>query len=180
VRIVRLVAVVALAAATGGSSATAVRAADAPTASLDAVARAEGNRRAEAIRLGDVLFRRVWPAQIMKVRVDGMGPHAVSGLVLSGVKFHTPLGPDGFANEVVALVRETFAASAVEEVDVWATVPLPTVPHEVVTGDRAMPTSRVVFSVTVPRVEAATFAERIRRGDGVFWDPEWRGTLAKR
>ena len=94
-------------------------------ADLDAAARAAGNRPREAYRLGQTLFATVWPAQIMKVRVDGAGKHEIAGLVISGVKFHRALDAAAFADQVVRLVQETFAASPVEEVDVWTTVPLP-------------------------------------------------------
>ncbi len=146
-------------------------------AEVDAAARAAGNRPALARSLGAALFATTWPAQITKVRVDAVGSHAVAGLVLSGVKFHHPLDRDGFLAEVRGLVSTTFAHSDVEEVDLWTTVPLATHAHEVVAGDLAMPTSRNVFSVTVRRAEAATFAERLARGRDVFWDAAWERSL---
>jgi len=144
---------------------------------VNAARRAAGNRPAEAVRIGQTLFRTIWPAQLRKVRVDGVGTHLVAGLVLSGIKFHGELTADGLMDEVSALVAQTFAASAVEEVDVWAIVPLPTYAHEVVAGDLAQPTSYTVFTATVRRSEAATFAERLRRGEDIYWDAAWRKAL---
>jgi hypothetical protein len=148
------------------------------TAEVDAYARAAGNRRADAVRIGERLFARVLPAQVLKVRVDGAGAHEVAGLVISGVKFHGPLSHTSFTDEVTGLVRDAFVASRVEEVDCWATVPLPVGAHVVVTGDMAAPTSRIVFSVTVRRSEGARFASRLRRGTDVFWDPAFERALA--
>ncbi len=147
-------------------------------ADVDAARRAAGNRREEAVGIGQTLFRTVWAAQVRKVRVDGVGSHLVAGLVLSGTKFHRPLSVAGLLDEVTALVSQTFAASSVEEVDVWAIVPLPTYPHEIVAGDLAQPTSYTVFAATVRRNEAATFAARLRSGDDVYWDAKWRAGLA--
>jgi hypothetical protein len=149
----------------------------ASAAAVDAVLRAGGNRKATATQIGRALFGTVWPAQLVKVRVDGAGSHEVAGLVISGVKFHASLDAASFTREVVMLVAQTFAASGVEEVDVWATVPLGVVPHEVVGGDLAQPTSRIVYGATVVREELATFPARLQRGDDVFWDPQWRGAL---
>lgn len=107
--------------------------------------RAAGNHREDAVRIGRTLFRTVWPAQIRKVRVDGVGSHRVAGVVLSGTNFHSKLAPAAFVDEVVAIVTQTFAASDVEEVDAWAILPLPTYANEVVAGDLAQPTSYTVF-----------------------------------
>ena len=144
---------------------------------LDAAARAAGNRRAQAVALARVLLRTTWPAQVLRIRVDGAGTHTVAGLVLSGVKFHRALDPPSFEAEVVALVRSAFASSGVEEVDVWATVPLPYVKQEPVNGEYLKPTTRTVFAATVMRSEAAGLAARLARGDGAFWDPSWKRTL---
>ena len=154
-------------------------AADGSLAAVDAVARAAGNHRPEAVQIGRTIFATPWPVQVRKVRVDGMGTHLVAGLVLSGIKFHGAVTTGQLTDEVAALVTQTFAASTVEEVDVWAIVPLPTYAHEVVSGDRAHQTSRTVFAVTVRRSEAQTFDGRLRRGDDVYWDPAWRATLAR-
>ena len=147
-------------------------------AEVNAAARAGGNRPKLARALGNVLFQTNWPAQLTKVRVDEVGPHAIAGLVLSGMKFHHPLDRDGFLAEVRDLISASFAHSDVEEVDLWTTVPLPTHKHEVVAGDLAMPTSRNVFAVTVQRSEAKTFAARLASGRDVFWDAGWRARLS--
>jgi hypothetical protein len=146
---------------------------------LNAAERAEGNRRADAVQLGRVLLRTIWPAQVLKIRVDGAGRHEVAGLVLSGVKFHRRLDPAGFGAEVAALIRLTFTTLGVEEVDVWATVPLPYVEQTPVNGEYLQPTERIVFGATVPRSDAAAFGARLRRGDDVFWDPVWRSSLGR-
>jgi hypothetical protein len=145
-------------------------------AEVDAARRAAGNRRADAVALGTALFARVRSAQLLKVRVDGAGAHEVAGLVISGVKFHAPLDRAAFRDEVIELVRISFASSAVEEVDCWATVPLPPNRRIVVTGDMAQPTTKTVFAVSVRRAEAG-YADRIRSGYDVFWDRAFAARL---
>ncbi len=144
---------------------------------LNAASRAAGNRKADATLLARALLAVTWPAQVIKVRIDGAGAHEVAGLLLSGVKFHHRLAPAGFTEEAIDLVARSFAASRVEEVDVWAVTPLPVTRAEVQSGEYLRPTARVVYSATVQRAEAATFAGRLRRGDGVFWDAVWRRGL---
>jgi hypothetical protein len=146
---------------------------------LNAIARAAGDRRSDAIRLGRVLLARTWPAQVLKVRVDGAGSHTVAGLVLSGVKFHAPLDPDTFLAEVATLAELTLKASAVEEVDVWVTVPVSVGKGAVVAGDFAQPATRIVFSATIRRADAGEVAALLRRGDAVFWDPDWHASLVR-
>ncbi len=143
------------------------------TADLDAAARAAGNSPAVARTIGRALFASGWPAQIVKVRVDSAGGHAVAGLLLSGVKFHGPLDRAGFEQEVEALARRTFEAAPVEEVDLWATVPIPYDKREPVTGDYAQPVSRIVFAATCRRSELAGFAARLRAGEGIYWAPDF-------
>jgi hypothetical protein len=145
------------------------RAAVPTTADVNAAARAAGNRPAEARTLGQALLASTWPAQILKIRVDGIAGHEVAGLVLSGVKFHGRLDRAGFEREVGELVRRGFAAVPVEEIDVWATVPIPYDKREPVTGDYAQPVSRVVFAATCGRAEIAEFGSRLRAGEGVYW-----------
>ncbi|MGH7729027.1 MAG: hypothetical protein ACREM2_09570, partial [Vulcanimicrobiaceae bacterium] len=118
------------------------------------------------------------PAQILKIRVDGAGPHLIAGLMLSGERFHAPLDPARFSNEVIALTVRSFAALPLEEVDVWAVVPIAVPRGSIVSGDLAIPTERIVYSATVRRAEGPAFAARLRRGDDVFWDPRWRAALA--
>jgi hypothetical protein len=159
---------------------TAIARADDTIADVDAAARSAGNRPAIARRVGDAIFAATWPAQVTKVRVDAAGSHAVAGLVLSGVKFHRSLDRSGFLDEIASLVATTFAHSDVEEVDVWATVPVPTHKHEVVAGDLAMPTSHIVFAVTAKRADGRAFVTRLRAGRDVYWDQGWSTTLASR
>jgi hypothetical protein len=148
-------------------------------AEVDAYARAAGNRRADAIALGTALFAEQRSAQVVKVRVDEAMSHEVAGLVISGVKFHAPLSQSEFTDEVIDLIRTTFAASRVEEVDVWATVPLAAEAGAIVSGDMAQPTSRTVFAVSVRRAEGPDYASRIRRGTDVYWDPAFVATFAR-
>jgi hypothetical protein len=151
-------------------------------AAVNASARAEGNRLADARRLGTVLLAHTWPAQVLKVRVDGTGTHEVAGLVISGVKFHGPLDERGFLAEIAALVQRSFAASRVEEADVWVTVPVSAGKGAIVSGDFAQPTSRIVFSATLRRADApsgSAVLAVLHRGRVVFWDPAWRAALRR-
>ena len=148
---------------------------------INAEARTEGNRRKVAVQVGRSLLVRTWPAQVLKVRVDGAGSHSVAGLVLSGVKFHGSLDERAFLREVATLVERTFAASDVEEVDVWTTVPVAVGKGAVVAGDFAQPTTRIVFSATLRRSDAASGVMRaLRVGRNVFWDASWRSSLKGR
>ena len=132
-----------------------------------------------AIGLGKRLLATIWPAQIVRVRVDGIGSHLVAALVLSAVKFHGRLDERGFDDEIVALVERSFAAQPLEEVDVWATVPLHVAPGLPVSGDYAQPTSKTVFAVTTTRSEAPLLRRRLFRGDGVYWDGAFRARLRR-
>jgi hypothetical protein len=143
------------------------------TADLDAAARASGNRPAVARAIGRRLFASVWPAQLTRIRVDGIGDHAIAGLLLSGVKFHGALDRAGFEREIGALVAGAFAAAPIEEVDVWATVPIPYDRRQPVTGDYAQPVSRIVFAVTCTRSELSDLPARLRAGRDVFWAPDF-------
>lgn len=144
------------------------------TSMLDARARAMGNRRALAVSIGERLFLRTWAAQILSVRVDGIGRHSVAGLALSGVKFHKPLTKSQFIQEIVAITGMSFAATRLEEVDLWCSVPLWVGKGAIVSGDLAVPTSRTVFAVTVRREEPPhSLYARLRAGNDVFWDADW-------
>ncbi len=167
----------ALLAASGPAVAAPGNGSPAAVLELNAASRAAGNRKADATALARALLAVTWPAQLLKVRIDGAGTHEIAGLLLSGVKFHRRLAPADFTAEAVALVERSFAASRVEEVDVWAVTPLPVTRAEVQSGEYLKPTARVVYSATVRRAEAGTFATRLRRGDGVYWDPAWRRGL---
>ncbi len=141
-----------------------------------AQSRAEGNDRAQAVALGEALLGTIWPAQILKVRVDAALGHRVAGIVLSGTKFHKPLDVAAFLHEVKEIVTLAFARAPVEEVDLWATVPLDAGKGAIVSGDLAQPTARNVFTVTVRRTDLPRL-DALLRSDGVFWDASWRASL---
>jgi len=127
------------------------------------------------VRIGRALFGTEWPAQVLNVYADGIaGGHDVAGLRLSGVHFHHALTREQFIAEVSALVNRSFSASTVDEVDVWATVPLRVGKDIVVAGDLAKPTSRTVFTLSALRGEtSASLVRRMRMAQGVFWDQDW-------
>lgn len=130
--------------------------------------------------VGRRLFATVWPAQVLKVYVDGTGSHAVAGIRISGVKFHRALDRRGFAAEVADVATQTLAAARLEEVDIYAVVPLSVGKGVVVAGDLAKPSSRTVFAVTVRRGESrsALFA-RLQTGRLAYWDQDWAGRFLK-
>lgn len=176
---IRTIAALALslAAATGAAPAYAPSVAD-----LDAAARAVGNRRDVAERIGLAVFSTRWSAQVTQISANQLGSHLIVGIRLWGVKFHRPITRDEFVGEVVALVERTFAtAPATEEIDVWASVPIAVAKGVVVSGDLAKPTSRTVFSLTVRRGEAVgqVRTRASAASDGVFWDPQWSRTAFK-
>lgn len=140
----------------------------------DAYARAAGNRKPIAVKIGQALFATQWPAQVLNVYADGIPGHDIAGLRVSGMHFHHPLTRSQFMNEIADLVDRTFAISPVEEVDVWTSVPLSVGKGVVVAGDLAKPTYRLVFTVSVRRGEGTeSLLARMRQGKGVFWDQEW-------
>jgi hypothetical protein len=145
-------------------------------ADLDAEARAVGNRRDLAERVGESIFATEWPAEVSQVSANEIGGHLFIGVRIWGVKFHRPMTRDEFVAEAVAVVDRAFQAEpATEEVDLWASVPIDVAKGVVVSGDLAKPTSRTVFSVTVRRGESAASlrARASRSSDGIFWDPQW-------
>lgn len=139
------------------------------TLEVDSAARAAGNDRATALALARILLARRWSAQILKVRVERAGAHRVAGVVLSGVKLKRRLTPPAFLGEANAIVDLALRASAVEEVDLWTTVPLNAGAGAVTSGDYAKPSSRTVFSLTVRR-DAPNTRE-------TYWDSAWRAGL---
>ncbi|HET6896566.1 MAG TPA: hypothetical protein VFH72_14375 [Candidatus Baltobacteraceae bacterium] len=140
----------------------------------DAYARAAGNRKPIAVKIGRALFATQWPAQVLNVYADGIAGHDVAGLHVSGMHFHHALTRTEFFDEISGLVQRTFAVAPVEEVDVWTSVPLSVGKGVVVAGDLAKPTYRLVFTVTVRRGESAqSLLRRLRQGNGVFWDQDW-------
>ena len=144
---------------------------------IDAAARAAGNRKAEAEQLARQLLIRRWPVQVLKIRIDAAGSHQVAGIVLSGVKFHGSVDEHRFLWEVAWLVERTLTATKVEEVDLWTTVPIAVGKGEIVAGDFAEPTTRIVFSATIRRREANAVMQTLERGTNVFWDASWRASL---
>jgi len=146
----------------------------------DAYARAAGNRKPMAVRIGRDLFRTVWPAQVLNVYADGVTGHDVAGLHVSGVHFHHQLTRAEFLDEIDDLVERAFAAAPIEEVDIWTSVPLNVGKGVVVAGDLAKPTFRTVFTVSVHRGEGASaLRHRLQQGEGVFWDQDWERTAFK-
>jgi hypothetical protein len=147
---------------------------------LDANARAAGNRKDMAVGIGRALFRTRWPAQVLNVYADGFAGHDIAGLRISGEHFHHALTRDQFVGEIADLVRDAFAAAPVDEVDVWASVPLRVGKDVIVTGDLAQPSSRAVFTASVLRGERMdAFVRRALAGRGVYWDQEWARTTLK-
>lgn len=145
-------------------------------AELDAEARAAGNRRDLAQRIGDSVFATEWPAEVSQISVNALDDHMIVGIRILGVKFHRPITRPEFASEIAALAGRAFAAApSAEELDIWASVPIGVAKGVVVSGDLARPTSRTVFSVTARRSESAAALEArldVRNG-GVFWDEQW-------
>jgi hypothetical protein len=145
-----------------------------------AAARAAGSDRPAAVRVAAALLARPLDAQLLKVRCDRAGTHTVCGLIVSGVKFHHPLDRAAFTAEVRALVLGAFAAAPVEEIDLWATVPLDAGRGAIVSGDLAKPTSATVFAITVTRAELGALDARLANGRDVFWDARFAGDLERR
>jgi hypothetical protein len=163
--------------------ANSVAAAYEPTvAQLDAAARAAGNRRDIADRVGMSVFANRWPAEVSQISANALGDHVIVGIRVLGVKFHHPITREEFESEIVALVEAASAAAPeAEEIDVWASVPIEVAKGVIVSGDLAKPTSRTVFSLTAHRGEgAASLRVRLAGADGgVFWDARWAQTAFK-
>ena len=139
--------------------------------------RAVGTDRASAVAVARALLTEMWPATVQQVRVDTTGTHSVAGIVLSGVKFHRPLGVSAFLDEVQTLVTRAFAARPLEEVDLWATVPIRVPKGAVVSGDLAIPTSRTVFACSVRRDDLPHLDALLHRASDVFWDDRFIAQL---
>jgi hypothetical protein len=180
-RIKRLIASLAAAAAFGSAPAGA---AVPSVADLDATARAAGNRADVATHIGENIFGFAWPAQVSQISANELDRHLIVGIRIWGVKFHSEMTRAAFVGEVVALVQKAFAAAPrVEEVDIWASVPIEVGKGVIVSGDLAKPTSRTVFSLSARRGESA--AEIVSRADqttgtDVFWDEEWARAAFKK
>ncbi len=151
-------------------------------AQLDAQARAAGNRIDLAERIGDAIFATPWSAEVSQISANSLADHLIVGIRVWGVKFHRPMTRDAFASEIAGLAQTTFAVvPSTEEIDLWASVPIAVTKGEIVNGDLAKPTSRTVFSITVPRGESsASTRARVRAGsDGVFYDSQWARSTFK-
>ncbi len=150
---------------------------DPQTLELNAHTRAAGNRREDAVSLARTLLRQsAGPAQILHVRVDGAGGHEVAGVMLEGRSKHA-LSRSAFANQVATIVEASLEARGIEEVDVWAVVPIPVPKGAVVSGPMAVPVTKTVFAGTFRRSERAGAASKLREGRGIYVDPVWEATL---
>jgi hypothetical protein len=150
-----------------------------PARMSDAFARAEGTDLVSARAIGDRIFARIEPVQVLKIRVESIGQHKVAELVLSGVKFHGPVTRNIFVEEVKRLALDALAAAPIEEVDVHVTVPLYQRAGILVSGDGAAPTQRTVFTLTVRAGESAVaLRRRLEHNQGTFWDPTFAQQLS--
>lgn len=154
-----------------------------PAAAADvemrAQARARGTDRPAAIAVGRAILAQPLAAQLTQIRCEKMGRHRICGLVLSGLKFKHPLGRSGFLSEVAGAIRTAFASAPLEEVDLWATVPLDAGHGAAVSGDAAVPTAATVFAVSVPHPALARLDDQLASGRDVFWDATFADLLAK-
>lgn len=139
-------------------------------------ARAEGNDLVRAVAVGKILLSTIWPAQVLKIRVDSVGNHHVAGIMLSGTKFHHPLNQAAFRREVRELVVATLGDRSLEEADVWAVVPVVVSKGATVSGPLGEPTTRTVFSATVRRRELDDL-DTFLRSNAVYWDTTWSSQL---
>lgn len=164
-----------------GALCAAARAYAPSVADLDAAARAVGNRRDLAQRIGQTVFATQWSAEVSQISANSVGGHLIVGIRILGVKFHRPITRDQFESEVIALLVRTFAAApGTEEIDLWGSVPINVAKGAVVTGDLAKPTTRTVFSLTARRGETeAALRGRLRDPGAVFWDADWARSAFK-
>lgn len=141
---------------------------------LDANARAAGNLKSLAERIGDLIFATPWAAQVTQVSANGIDGHIIVGVRISGVKFHHEMSQADFESEVHQLIARAFAvAPGIEEVDIWASVPIVVGKDAIVSGDLAVPTSRPVFTLSVRRGVDPLLAH-------AFLDEDWaRQTFKK-
>jgi hypothetical protein len=137
-------------------------------------ARTGGNRLDGAHKIARVIFAKVWPVQILKIRLDGVENHEIAGVLLEARDFHRALNWGDFSGEIEGVVSKIFAVRSVEEVDVWGVVPIPVAANAIVSGDYAVPTTRTVFSVTVRRADLAALGKRLVMGNGVYVESQWR------
>lgn len=141
--------------------------------------RAAGTQRAMAVAIGSRVFARDLPAQVLKIRVDGDGRHAIVGITISGVKFKHAIDAHGLSDEVATIARDAFAAAPVDEVDVWTTVPFAQPPATIVSGEYAQPTARTVYSATIRRADLPALNVLLSGTRAVYWDAAFRAGLVK-
>ena len=131
-------------------------------ADLDATARAAGNRSTSRPRSAKASSARRGRRRSVKSRANEIGSHLIVGVRLWGVKFHRAADASGVRpRSSRRSLRKTFAAApAVEEVDVWASIPI-----EVGKGDGRQRRSRpptVAHGVQPRRRGAANLPSRFR------------------
>ena len=134
--------------------------------------RIAGNAPALAEDAAVALLARRFPEQILKVQVLSLRPATVAGIMLSGVKLHRAVNRQQFEADIADMVRLTFDSSPrIDEVDVWATVPLEIGTGLPVSGDYAVPTSRTVFSAAVTRAQQGA-GGKVNLGT-IYMDPQF-------
>jgi peptidoglycan/xylan/chitin deacetylase (PgdA/CDA1 family) len=134
--------------------------------------RIAGNAPALAEGVAVALLARRFPEQILKVHVLSLRPATVAGIVLSGVKLHRAVNRQQFEADIADMVRLTFDSSPlIDEVDIWATVPLEVGAGMPVSGDYAVPTSRTVFSAAVTRAQTEP-SGKVNLGK-MYMDPQF-------
>lgn len=141
--------------------------------------RAAGGEHAVAVAIGKRVFTHDFPAQVIKIRVDAEGRHAIAGITISGTKFKHPIDPTDLTGEVATIVRDAFSAAPVEEVDVWTTVPLAQPPKTIVSGEYAQPTEHIVYSATVKRSDLGALDALLAGTRAVYWDAAYRAGLTR-
>lgn len=135
--------------------------------------RIAGNAPQTAESITVALLSRKFPEQILKVHVVASKPATVAGIVLSGVKFHEPVNRERFERDVREMVAAAFSvAPSLDEVDIWATVPIEVNSQATVSGDYATPTAKTVFSAAVTRSSRSQTTDSWDLGV-TYWDKEW-------
>lgn len=144
-------------------------------ATIDATARARGNRRPLAITIGERLFAHVLPVQLLEIRASGIDDRSYIGLRFSGEKFHGAVTWPVLEAELVKSIAVAFAASTqVREVDCWIVEPIAIPRGTDVSGDKALPTEKNVLTISVRRGEtAAHILRRLAHKSDLFLDPRW-------
>jgi hypothetical protein len=169
--ILRRVISASLAAVFAAALSGTVRASVPTVAELDSVSRATGNRIDVAEEIGRSVFATKWAAQVSQISANELDSHLIVGIRVWGVKFHRPITRAEFDAEVASLIEEAFAAAPqAEEVDLWASVPIPVGKGVVVSGDLAKPTTRTVYSASVRRGQ---------KPQETFLDQDWARTAFK-